>query len=625
MVWHRAMFVCAMVAVACASPSAGVEQTRRIYLIEGLAAWQPSGVEVHEGFKQRLKERSFANYEIYLDNLELGRFPGKAHEERVARFLSEKFAQNPPHLLMPDGPGSLSLLVRHRDTIAPGVPIVYCCVDPGTADALALPRDVVGVTIEYNWAETLALAARLQPDARNLVLISGSSDIDRLWRERALRNLAPHLSPYQVRQLFDQTYDSLLDEVARLPRDTIVLHISMTSDSAGRRFFPPYVSVEGIAAASAVPVYSPVPGQLGRGIVGGYMGSFAAQGAAAADIALDIFAGKDPAALPRRTSLPHAYMVDANALARWGMRESALPAGTTVRFRQPTLWDQYRAHVVSAIAIVLLQATLIAWLLFERQRRRVAAEQMGKARVETGQYRESLAHLVRVHTVGEMSTAIAHEINQPLAAIKNYAYAARLRLTGDAATGVGKTVELLDKIEQQASRAGDVMQSLRAMAKKHRSEATRIDVGQLVADTVTLVEMESRNVTVRLDAAIAPGLPPTFADGIQIQQVVLNLMRNAVEAVEEAGINGSVIKVGVAGAADNQIAVSVADSGPGIAPEDAAHVFDPFYSTKEAGLGVGLSISRAIIEAHGGRLSLAANEGGGSIFRFTLPAATRGN
>jgi signal transduction histidine kinase len=114
-------------------------------------------------------------------------------------------------------------------------------------------------------------------------------------------------------------------------------------------------------------------------------------------------------------------------------------------------------------------------------------------------------------------------------------------------------------------------------------------------------------------------------DGIQIQQVVLNLVRNAIEAVEEAGIAGSVIKVGVAQTADNEIAVSVIDHGPGIAPEDAEHIFDPFFSTKGAGLGVGLSISRAIVEAHGGRLSLAPNDGGGCIFQFTLPASHRGN
>jgi C4-dicarboxylate-specific signal transduction histidine kinase len=224
-----------------------------------------------------------------------------------------------------------------------------------------------------------------------------------------------------------------------------------------------------------------------------------------------------------------------------------------------------------------------------------------------------------------MSAAIAHEINQPLVAIKNYALAARRRLAGNAGGGARKVEELLDKIEGQASRAGDVLHALRAMMKKHESEATQVEVGQLVADTLKLVEMESRNADIRVEAAIAPGVPTVFVDGIQIQQVVLNLVRNAIEAVEEAGITSSVVKVEVVSTPENEIAVSVADRGPGIASADVEHIFDPFYSTKGAGLGVGLSISRAIVEAHGGRLSMTPNVGGGCVFKFTLAVANGGH
>ena len=166
---------------------------------------------------------------------------------------------------------------------------------------------------------------------------------------------------------------------------------------------------------------------------------------------------------------------------------------------------------------------------------------------------------------------------------------------------------------------------MRAMVKKHQSEPEKLEVGPLVAGVLKLVEMESRRVNIRVESTIAPDLPPVMADGIQIQQVVLNLIRNGIEAVEEADINGSVIKVGVTGTAANEIAVSVADNGPGIAPGDAERIFDPFYSTKGSGLGVGLSICRAIVEAHGGRLWFNPNAGGGCVFQFTLPAMQAGS
>jgi signal transduction histidine kinase len=295
---------------------------------------------------------------------------------------------------------------------------------------------------------------------------------------------------------------------------------------------------------------------------------------------------------------------------------------TTPTLAERPLWREYPLQILSALAVVLLQAALIAWLLLERQRRKRAAEQMGRAQAETGRYRESLAHLVRVHAVGEMSAAIVHEINQPLVAIQNYALAARRRLAGT--VDAAKVEDLLDKIGEQASRAGDVLRSLRTMVKKHESETTRIEVGQLVADTLKLVEMESRSANIRFESVISRDLPPIFVDGVQIQQVVLNLIRNAIEAIEEAGIATSLIKIGVSGTAENEIAVSVTDYGPGIGPDDAKHIFEPFYSTKGGGLGVGLSISRAIIEAHGGHISLAPNVDSGCVFQFTLPTSHEG-
>jgi signal transduction histidine kinase len=136
-----------------------------------------------------------------------------------------------------------------------------------------------------------------------------------------------------------------------------------------------------------------------------------------------------------------------------------------------------------------------------------------------------------------------------------------------------------------------------------------------------LVEMEGRNMNIRIEASVQAELPPVLVDGIQIQQVLMNLTHNAMEAMEEARIIGGVVRVAVIGASKDEIAVSVSDSGPGIPQGDAKRIFDPFYTTKGAGLGVGLSISRAIIEAHGGRLSLFPNQGGGSVFQFTLPVA----
>jgi C4-dicarboxylate-specific signal transduction histidine kinase len=249
------------------------------------------------------------------------------------------------------------------------------------------------------------------------------------------------------------------------------------------------------------------------------------------------------------------------------------------------------------------------------------ATKVQEAQTETAQYRERLAHLVRVHTVGEMSAAIAHEVNQPLMAIENYALAANRRIKSNNGADVSKLKELLDKIAGQAARAGDVLKRLRSIVKKHESEATEFDLGTLVYETVNLVEMESRLKDIRVEVAVESDLPTVNGDDVQIQQVVLNLVRNGVEAMEESQVIDKLLRVEVQDSQNDHLIVRVIDHGKGVNPADRAHIFEPFYSTKDKGLGIGLAICRSIVEAHGGRLSYAVNPSGGSMFEFTLPTA----
>ena len=247
------------------------------------------------------------------------------------------------------------------------------------------------------------------------------------------------------------------------------------------------------------------------------------------------------------------------------------------------------------------------------------ATQMRDAQSETAQYRERLAHLVRVHTVGEMSAAIAHEVNQPLVAIENYAQAARRRLASENGIENEKLAELLEKIGQQAARAGDVIKRLRSIVRKQESEVTQFDLGATIASAINLVEMETRLSDIRIESAVTPGLPSVLADEIQIQQVVLNLARNAIEAMDSSATADKVLRIELQPVGERDLVVRVIDRGKGVNPDDEGHIFEPFYSTKVTGLGIGLAICRSIVEAHGGTLSYLANPDGGAIFQFTLP------
>ncbi len=219
-----------------------------------------------------------------------------------------------------------------------------------------------------------------------------------------------------------------------------------------------------------------------------------------------------------------------------------------------------------------------------------------------------------------MSVALAHEITQPLGAIENYALAARRR-AGEPAPDLARVVELLDKVIGQATRAGDVVMRLRGMARRHELDPKMIDVERAVAECVGMVKMDCEMRDIRIRMPSVGRLPATMVDEIHLQQVILNLLRNAMEAVEAGAADRREIIVGVGRGGGDEILVWISDHGIGIAQGHLERVFDSFYSTKSSGLGVGLAICRKLIEAHGGRLWAEHNAGGGALFQFTLPVA----
>jgi PAS domain S-box-containing protein len=248
-----------------------------------------------------------------------------------------------------------------------------------------------------------------------------------------------------------------------------------------------------------------------------------------------------------------------------------------------------------------------------------------RAEAEAAQFRERLAHVVRVHTAGEMSAALAHEITQPLGAIENYALAARRRI-GEGPPDLARVGDLLDKVIGQATRAGDVVTRMRGMVQRHELEPKEIDVGHVVQQCIEMVKMECELRDIRVELKPSDRLPVVVADEIHLQQVILNLLRNAMEAVQlpQPGVRKEItVDVGREGA--EAVSVRVADRGAGIPEGDLERVFESFYSTKPSGLGIGLAICRKLIEAHGGALWASHNPGGGARFQFTLPVAAPGD
>ncbi|HEX6901359.1 MAG TPA: MASE1 domain-containing protein [Thermoanaerobaculia bacterium] len=265
---------------------------------------------------------------------------------------------------------------------------------------------------------------------------------------------------------------------------------------------------------------------------------------------------------------------------------------------------------VTCASLLLLAAALEERQSVEKQRRRVEQE----ARAQ----RQELAHLTRVAMLGELSGALAHELNQPLTAILSNAQAGQ-RLLAREPVDLEEIREILRDIAADDRRAGEIIHRLRAMLKKGDAKPAPLDLNELARKTLGLAHSDliTRNVAVTLE--LSPGLPLVYGDSVQIQQVLLNLIFNACEAMSANQAGERCLVVMSAPAGKDGVRMSVADHGTGIPPEAIEKVFEPFFTTKEQGLGLGLPICRSLVEAHGGRLWASNNDGGGATFHLTLP------
>ena len=304
-------------------------------------------------------------------------------------------------------------------------------------------------------------------------------------------------------------------------------------------------------------------------------------------------------------------LFDWRQLQRWKISEARLPPGSEILFREPTIWETHRWQIVAIAAVILAQAALILWLLWEHRRRR-------RLEVEGRQRMAELAHMNRQATAGHLSASIAHELNQPLGAILNNVEAAALMIRSPS-PNLQELESILDDIKRDDERASKVIKRLRRLLTRGAFDPQEVDLSKVVRDVVRIASAQAAARDVKLDSNLAEQPLRVNGDKIQLQQVILNLIVNGIDAIAETP-NGVREIVCRSWASDAQALVSIRDTGPGIPSNRLERLFEPFFTTKQDGMGMGLCIAHAIIEAHGGKIS-AESRPSGAVFHVSLPLA----
>jgi len=582
-------------------------EIQKFLLIYSGSSTLTANVRVTDGLIQTLNPALGLKYELYSEYRDDQRFAGAAEDEDFIREIERKYADIEFDAIFTFGSTAFHLMPAVRDRLFPDAPIIYGGFPRETLAARSPPPKSSGFVSAYSILETFKLARMLQPEATRLILISGSSPFDRSWRERAeldLRNV-PGL---QAEFLSDLTVQEFREFVGTLDQSSIVIILTIFADRSGQSYIPADAA-QMISEASGAPTYTVYETWIGRGVVGGVVASFEEIGAAMAGRALEFLSGAALVASPE--TLPGHPTVDWRQLQHFGLDAGLVPDGTRLAYHEAPVWEQYTLEIALAAAVILLQSvTIIALVLLEKRRK--SAEREASAR------RVELAHMSRVAQLGELSGALAHELNQPLAAILANAEAGRTLVKHDP-PDLQEITEILADIALDDRRAADIIKQLRKLLSKDETDFESLDLNELVASTAQLLNSEMVVRGVGLVLRLIRGGAIVSGSETQLRQVILNLVLNAAEAVADQPSERRDIVITTSIRPDGWREVSVRDRGTGLSPSIASDPFRSFATTKRGGLGLGLSICRSIAQAHAGTLAFDPAIAEGARAVLTLP------
>jgi C4-dicarboxylate-specific signal transduction histidine kinase/ABC-type uncharacterized transport system substrate-binding protein len=722
--------------ITASAPSVAT-QTHTVLALYSDDRFLPANIEADRGLRAAIANARDVHVDVFNEDLDQAHFaadlPNYGHT--VSTYLHDKYASRAPEIIVVGGNEALDFVLRNRNQLFPGVPVVHMGVDRSFIQSIPKPPgDVIGDSVEYDVPPTIELALRWHPLARRLLIITGASAADRRLETKLRRDCAQFQGRVSVEFLTGLPTATLLDQLHALGPDTVIFTPGYSEDGAGR-VITPFESAKLMAAASSAPIYVPYSTFIGTGVVGGRMATYESMGREAGGLVTALIAGAAPDAIKVPKFTPTDLHVDWRQVQRWGIDEGKIPQDATVHYRAPGLWEAYRKETIAAGVALIVLTGLSIRLLIERksltrtsealkaseQRMSIAAragklamwiwnvaddrisvvpsqtpfesagdtllkfpdalavvhpadrEEMSQttekalsangeldieyrtisrngevrwiavrgrpddddnrrwlgivlditdrkqAQRQAAQDRNALQHLARVAMLGQMSASIAHQLNQPLTAILANAEAAQQMLKQEP-VDLEEVKQICDDIVSQVQRAADVIRRLGALFKRGEMKIQRVDLNALLSEVLDLLHTNLRTDRIAVTTQLAEGLSSVDGDMVQLQQVLLNLITNAADAMRGAPIVVRRLVIGTE-ASEAEIRLRVTDNGPGIAPEDLKNIFEPFWSRKAAGMGIGLSICQSIVVAHHGTLTVANNLDGGATFVVALPTS----
>ena len=524
-------------------------------------------------------------------------------------------ADQPPDLIVAIGAPAANFVQRHRKDLFPKTPMVFTVVQERRVDFAKLTEYDTVVASSTDVSHFFDNILRVLPLTNTIAVVVGTSPNETFWLEARRRDTASLAERLQFRWYNKLSFEDILKDTAVLPPHSAIYWLMMNVDGAGVTH-ESGSALSRLSAAANAPIFAHDSTYFGEGIVGGPMHSVPELSKKTAEVAIRILNGEKAGDIKPSFVPLAAPVFDWRQMQRWGISESNLPPGSKIDFREPTMLERYWWQTALIITIIFMQAGLIAILLQEHRRRQLAE-------VQARQRMAELAHVNRFSTAGELTASIAHEINQPLGSILTNAETAQAILKSQSPDiaerpDIIELKDIVNDILQDDRRASEVIRRMRSLLKKAPFELKNLDLNDLARETVEFLSTLAIGRKVELVSVITPHALPILGDRIQLQQVILNLVVNGIDAMRDTPSANRIINIRTS-RVENFAQLSVSDRGPGIPEGKLKEVFEPFFTSKAEGMGMGLSIARTIIETHNGQISARNRDHGGASFRVKLP------
>jgi signal transduction histidine kinase len=600
-----------------ASVSADSRVTKRVLILYSLDKDNKGQNRFCDQLEEVFNRDKTWHIKIYNEYLDLIRFQVLENTAAVNDYLRRKYSREKPDVVITVLPPAFDSLELNGNELFKGTPIIAAFIPRVKAESLEhspLHNRVKGIVYADNVYEIVQSALKLRPATKHVAFIAGTSALDKSFAVPILGEIKRAARGQDLIDLSQLTMGETLSRVHHLPPDTVVFITSVFRDKEGVNFYA-HDALKLVSNASNAPVFGFVETHIGMGIVGGRLASVQWQVEKVAELTHRILAGESPSAIPVVLEAGYHTVYDWRELKRWGISANSFPKGSTLINQEVTLFARYRMYFIAALVFLILQMFLIAFLIHLNRTQK-------KTSVQLRDYEERYRELLRIDRssrLGELTASLAHELNQPLQAILSNAQAA-LRFLTSGKNDPELSREILQNIVQDDKRAADVIRSLRSMVKKGEIKKEPINVNDVVHEVISIIKGESISQNIVIETLLDEAAPSITADRTQIQQVLLNLITNAMDAVGHGAFHMKKIVLQTE-RRDSFVRIAVHDYGPGIPGERIDGVFEPFYTTKTNGLGMGLAVCRSIIKNHGGRIWAENNPEGGATFFFELQAA----